>query len=214
MLVATCGTNDADDLNAWPRGPALALALDPGAAALVESRFDPTSGLLTANAYALPFAKGADLAGGGAPVAVTAGGGACFLAISRLSASRADRILLAVTIASPGPNLGAAASVLLSAARRRQRVAAGTPATQTRSSSRHLADDPLGDQAQLRVLPLLADDEQTTDPVRHRRAESNPCVGTTIALGGNCVASRGFRVTYKRRRGPRPAACSRAHDRM
>jgi hypothetical protein len=56
MLVATCGTNDADDLNAWPRGPALALALDPGAAALVESRFDPTSGLLTANAYALPFA--------------------------------------------------------------------------------------------------------------------------------------------------------------
>ena len=54
MLVATCGTNDADDLNAWPRGPALALALDPGAAALVESRFDPTSGLLTANAYALP----------------------------------------------------------------------------------------------------------------------------------------------------------------
>jgi hypothetical protein len=57
MLVATCGTNDADDLNAWPRGPALALALDPGAAALVESRFDPTSGLLTANAYALPFAN-------------------------------------------------------------------------------------------------------------------------------------------------------------
>jgi hypothetical protein len=61
MLVATCGTNDADDLNAWPRGPALALALDPGAAALVESRFDPTSGLLTANAYALPFANSAHL---------------------------------------------------------------------------------------------------------------------------------------------------------
>lgn len=57
MLLATCGTNGADDLNAWPTGPALALALDPGAAALEESRFDPTSGLLTANAYALPFAN-------------------------------------------------------------------------------------------------------------------------------------------------------------